>query len=187
LLGELAGCARLHRAGKFEFKTIGGNSSMKRVRAKWTVAGAIAIFVLIQLIQPSRTNPPVVPSRSLEAHVEVPPQVQAVLKRSCYDCHSNATVWPWYSHVAPVSWYVAHDVNEARSHVNLQNWEAQINEQEGKEHLGLFCKLIREGKMPPADYRVMHKGTDVSPEETTAVCAWSQKVGTVEDDDKKAD
>ena len=104
-----------------------------------------------------------VPSRSLEAHVDVPPEVQTVLKRSCYDCHSSATVWPWYSYVAPVSWYVAHDVNTARGHVNFQNWEAQINEQEGKEHLGLICKLIREGKMPPADYRVMHKGTDISP------------------------
>jgi hypothetical protein len=158
---------------------------MRRVSPKWIIVGTIAVLILIQIIQPSRTNPPVVASRSLEAHVEVPPEVQTVLKRSCYDCHSSATVWPWYSYVAPVSWYVTHDVNTGRGHVNFQNWEAQINEQEGKEHLGLVCKLIREGKMPPADYRVMHKGTDVSPEETTAVCAWSQKVGTAEDDDDK--
>jgi hypothetical protein len=160
---------------------------MRRVPAKWIVVGLVAILILIQIIQPSRTNPPVTPSRSLEAHVEVPPEVQAVLKRSCYDCHSSATVWPWYSHVAPLSWYLVHDVNTGRSHVNFQDWEAQVNEQEGKEHLGLTCKLIREGKMPPADYRVMHKGSDVSSEETNAVCAWSEKVGTSEDSDKKAD
>jgi hypothetical protein len=162
---------------------------MKRISAKWIVAGVIAVFLLMQLIRPSRTNPPVVASRALESHVDVPPEVQTVLKRSCYDCHSNATVWPWYSGVAPVSWYVANDVNVGRGHVNFQNWEAQINEQEGKEHLGLVCKLIREGKMPPAEYRVMHKGTDVSAEETAAVCAWSQKVGTSEDSDhdKKPD
>jgi hypothetical protein len=130
-----------------------------------------------------------VPSRSLEAHVDVPPDVQAVLKRSCYDCHSNSTVWPWYSHVAPVSWYVARDVNVARSHINLQDWESQINEQEGKEHLGLVCKLIKKGQMPPADYRVMHKTANVTPAETDSVCAWAQKVGTMEDSDsdKKAD
>ena len=160
---------------------------MRRVPAKWIVVGLVAILILIQIIPANRTNPPVNPSRSLEAHVEVPPEVQAILKRSCYDCHSSATVWPWYTHVAPVSWYVIHDVNTGRSHVNFQDWEAQVNEQEGKEHLGLTCKLVREGKMPPADYRAMHKGTDVSPEETNAVCAWSQKVGTVEDSDKKAD
>ena len=160
---------------------------MKRVPAKWIVVGSIAFLILIQIIQPSRTNPPVVPSRSLEAHVNVPPEVQSVLKRSCYDCHSSSTVWPWYSYVAPVSWYVAHDVNVGRSHVNLQDWEAQVNPQEGLEHLGLICKLVRNGNMPPADYRVMHKGTDVSPEETNAVCAWSQKFSAAEDSDKKGD
>jgi hypothetical protein len=156
---------------------------MKRVPTKWIVVGLVAILIIIQFIQPSRTNPSVTPSRSLEAHVLVPPDVQAVLKRSCYDCHSSSTVWPWYSHVAPVSWYVINDVNTGRSHVNFQDWEAQVNEKEGKEHLGLTCKLIRDGKMPPADYRVMHKGTDVSPEETNAICAWSQKFGDADDSD----
>jgi hypothetical protein len=160
---------------------------MKRVSATKIILGIIALFIVIQTIRLSRTNPPVIPSRSLEAHVEVPPQVLSVFKRSCYDCHSNSTVWPWYSNIAPVSWYVIRDVNVGRSHVNMQDWEAQINEQEGKEHLGLVCKLVREGKMPPADYRTIHKGTDISPAETEAICAWSQKVGTVEDDDKKHD
>jgi hypothetical protein len=160
---------------------------MKRVSASNIILGMLALFLAIQVIRPARTNPPVIPSRSLQAHVEVPPEVLSVMKRSCYDCHSNSTVWPWYSNIAPVSWYVIRDVNIGRSHINLQDWEAQINEQEGKEHLGLVCKLIREGRMPPADYRTMHKGTDVSLAETAAICAWSQKVGTVADDDKKDD
>jgi len=160
---------------------------MKRVPAKWMVLGVVAVLILIQFIKPSRTNPAVVPSRSLEAHVDVPPEVQAVLKRSCYDCHSSSTVWPWYSQVAPVSWYVAHDVNAGRRHVNFQNWEAQVNEQEGKEHLGLICKLVREGDMPPVEYRFIHRQTPVSPEETSAICAWSQKVGTTEDSDSDHD
>jgi hypothetical protein len=158
---------------------------MKRVSATKIVVGLIALFIVIQAVRLNRTNPPVIPSRALEAHVQVPPEVLSVLKRSCYDCHSNSTVWPWYSNIAPVSWYVIRDVNVGRSHVNLQDWEAQINEQEGKEHLGLVCKLVREGKMPPADYRTIHKDTNVTPAETEAICAWSQKVGTVEDDDKK--
>jgi hypothetical protein len=160
---------------------------MNRARAKWIVIALIVVLALSQFIKPRETNPPVTPSRSLEAHVQVPPEVQEVLKRSCYDCHSSATVWPWYSHVAPVSWYVARDVNVARGHVNFQDWEAQINPQEGKEHLGLICKLVRSGDMPPADYRFMHKGTDLSPAEVNAVCAWSQTFGSGEDSDKKAD
>jgi hypothetical protein len=160
---------------------------MKRVSATRIILGIVAVFIVIQAIRLSRTNPPVIPSRSLQAHVDVPPEVQTILKRSCYDCHSNSTVWPWYSNIAPFSWYVIRDVNVGRSHVNFQDWQAQINEQEGKEHLGLACKLVREGKMPPADYRTIHKGTNITPEETATICAWSQKVGTVEDDDKKHD
>jgi len=160
---------------------------MNRARAKWIVVSVIVILALMQLIQPNRTNPPVNASRSLEAHVQVPPDVQQVLMRTCYDCHSSATVWPWYSRVAPVSWYVANDVKTARGHINFQDWEAQVNAQEGKEHLGLICKLVRSGNMPPADYRFMHKGTDLSPSEVNAVCAWSQQFGSGEDSDKKAD
>src|SRR5579863_2506631 len=156
---------------------------MKRVTAKWIVLGVIAVLLLIQLIQPSRTNPPVVASRSLAAHMAVPPEVQSVLKRGCYDCHSSETVWPWYSHVAPVSWYVAHDVNVARSHVNFQDWEAQENPKEALEHLGLTCKLMREGKMPPADYLTMHKNANVSQADIETVCAWTQKVVPADDAD----
>jgi heme-binding protein len=156
---------------------------MKRVPAKWIVLGVIAVLLLIQLIQPSRTNPPVVASRSLAAHMAVPPDVDAVLKRGCYDCHSSETVWPWYSHVAPVSWYVAHDVNVARSHVNFQDWEAQENPKEALEHLGLTCKLMREGKMPPADYLTMHKNANVSQADIETVCAWTQKVVPADDAD----
>lgn len=160
---------------------------MKSARAKWIGIGVVALLILIQFIKPSETNPPVIASRSLEAHMQVPAEVQSIFKRSCYDCHSSATVWPWYAHVAPVSWYVARDVNVARGHVNFQNWEAQINEQEGKEHIGLMCKLVRNGDMPPADYRFMHKGTALSPSEVSTVCTWSQQFGSSEDSDKKAD
>lgn len=157
---------------------------MRRDRVMKIVLGALGVLILIQVIRPARTNPAVVPSRALEAHVPVPPEVLTVMKRSCYDCHSNSTVWPWYSNIAPVSWYVIRDVNIGRSHINLQDWEAQENEKEAKEHLGLMCKMVREGKMPPADYRTVHKGTEVTPEEVATVCAWSDKVGTADDGDE---
>jgi heme-binding protein len=155
---------------------------MKRPSAKSIVIGVVVILALIQLIPPSRTNPPVVASRSLATHMDVPPDVQAVYKRACYDCHSSETVWPWYSHVAPVSWYVAHDVNVGRSHVNFQDWEAQENQKEALEHLGLTCKLMQEGKMPPADYLLMHQNAKVSQADISTVCAWTQKVAPPEEE-----
>ena len=155
---------------------------MNRARVTKLAIGCVALLLVIQLIPASRTNPPVVASRSLAAHMNVPPEVQSVYKRACNDCHSNETVWPWYSHVAPVSWYVAHDVNVGRSHVNLEDWEAQESPKEANEHLGLTCKLMQEGKMPPADYLLIHRNANVSPADINAVCAWTQKVAPAEEE-----
>lgn len=156
---------------------------MKRPQAKWIIIGGIVVLALIQLIPPSRTNPPVVASRSLAAHMDVPPDVQVIFKRGCYDCHSSETVWPWYSHVAPISWYVAHDVNVGRSHVNFEDWEAQENPKEALEHLGLTCTLMQQGRMPPQDYLAMHRSASVSAADINTVCVWTQKVAPAGADD----
>ena len=155
---------------------------MKRPPAKSIGIGVVVVLALIQVIPASRTNPPVASSRSLAAHMDLPPEVQSVFKRACYDCHSSETVWPWYSHVAPVSWYVAHDVNVGRSHVNFQDWESQENQKEALEHLGLTCKLMQQGRMPPEDYLFIHKNASVSQADINTVCAWTQKVAPPEEE-----
>src|SRR6266513_2741101 len=85
----------------------------------------LALLVLlgaIQLIRPAKTNPSVEPASTINAKLAVDPAVSAILERSCKDCHSNRTVWPWYSSVAPASWIVTHDVNEGRGKMNLSEW-----------------------------------------------------------------
>jgi hypothetical protein len=152
--------------------------SMNMIRVKRIALALAAIFLLAQFVQPKRTNPPVVPSRSLEAHVPVPPNVLSILKRACGDCHSSETAWPWYSHIAPVSWFVADDVNMGRSHINFQDWEAQENPKEAAEHLALICKEVREKGMPPLTYRILHKESRLSEEDIATLCVWSQSFGT---------
>jgi hypothetical protein len=154
---------------------------MNMARVKRVALALVVVFLLAQFVQPKRTNPPVVSSRSLEAHVPVPQNVAPILKRACGDCHSSETVWPWYSHVAPVSWLVADDVNVGRSHINFQDWEAQENPKEAAEHLGLICKEVREKGMPPFTYRMIHKESRLSAQETEAICSWSQSVGATEE------
>jgi hypothetical protein len=150
---------------------------MNWFRVKIVAAVLVALFLIAQFVQPKRTNPPVVPSRSLQAHVPVPPDVSAILKRACADCHSSETLWPWYSHLAPLSWVVVDDVNTGRSHINFQDWEAQENPKEAAEHLTLICKEVREKGMPPFSYRLMHKKARLSSQEIDAICKWSQLVG----------
>ena len=151
---------------------------MNMIRVKRIALALVVVFLLAQFMQPKRTNPPVVPSRSLEAHVQVPPNVSSILKRACGDCHSSRTDWPWYSHVAPVSWFVADDVNMGRSHINFQDWEAQENPKEAAEHLALICKEVREKTMPPLTYRILHKEARLSDEDIATLCAWSQSFVT---------
>jgi hypothetical protein len=153
------------------------NLPMNMIRLKRIALALVAVFLLAQFVQPKRTNPPVVPSRSLEAHIQVPQNVVPILKRACGDCHSSETAWPWYSHVAPVSWLVADDVNVGRSHINFQDWEAQENQKEAVEHLTLICKEVREKGMPPLTYRIMHKDSRLSEEDIATICVWSQSFG----------
>jgi hypothetical protein len=86
---------------------------MPKLKARTAVFSLLALGILIQLIPIRRDNPPATGS------VAAPPEVMSILRRSCYDCHSNETIWPWYSRVAPVSWLVARDVHEGRRHVNF--------------------------------------------------------------------
>jgi hypothetical protein len=158
---------------------------MNKRRTMWTVIVLCGLFGLIQFVKPERSNPTVIASRTLESHVPVPAPVQSILKRSCYNCHSSETVWPWYSRVAPVSWLVADDVKQARQHINFQDWEAQVDPKEANEHLGLMCKQVRAGTMPPWSYRIMHKESPLSADDMNAVCSWSQAFAAPADSDEK--
>src|ERR1051325_2772912 len=80
----------------------------------------VVLLIVAQFIRPARTNTPVDPAKELQA----PQPVASILQRSCNDCHSNGTVWPWYAQVAPVSWLLARDVRQGRREMNLSEWTA---------------------------------------------------------------
>ncbi|MFT3713734.1 MAG: heme-binding domain-containing protein [Archangium sp.] len=131
--------------------------------------GFVAVLVLIQAIRPEHTNPEVTGDI-----VGVPPDVKLVLKKACYDCHSNETVWPWYSQVAPVSWLVARDVNDGRKHLNFSVWETY--EQKRKTHkLEEIEGEVSEGEMPMAIYLPMHPEAKLTEAEKNALIAWAKQ------------
>jgi heme-binding protein len=133
-------------------------------------------FMAVQFIPVSKTNPAVSPSQTLYATHSVPPNIQSILDRSCRDCHSNETVWPWYSQVAPASWLVSHDVKEARKEVNLSLW-GTYNDKRKKRKLEEMCEQVREGDMPDSTYTLIHRNARLTPEERAAICAWTDALG----------
>jgi hypothetical protein len=136
----------------------------------------IAGFILIQWVPFGRdhTNPPVVAEPNWAS-----PQTRDLAKRACFDCHSNETVWPWYSNIAPVSWLVLRDVEEGRGVINFSEWNASGSARSGREGRGggqEIAEVILEGKMPPLQYLPTHPDAVLSQAErqqlTSAVQAF---------------
>jgi hypothetical protein len=151
---------------------------MNMARVKNVLIALVAFLVVIQIFQPARSNPVAAPSRSLIAHVRVPEDVYSALIRSCGDCHSNQTRWPWYSRVAPLSWVITDDVNEGRRHMNFDDWEALEDPKQATDRLVGICEEITKKGMPPFSYRLVHAGTQLKTQEIASICSWSQRFRT---------
>lgn len=130
-------------------------------------AAALVVAVAIQFVPVKRSNPPI------RFEVEAPPEVVTILRRACYDCHSNQTRWPWYSRVAPVSWLVAWDVRRGREDLNFSEWPAF--DFEGQDHARSdIVKQIRRGKMPPPLYRLMHSESWLRADDRRRLLDWAR-------------
>ncbi|HET9249188.1 MAG TPA: heme-binding domain-containing protein [Actinomycetota bacterium] len=121
----------------------------------------IGVFLLIQVIPYGRdhTNPPVDAEPAWDS-----PATRELASAACFDCHSNETRWPWYTSVAPVSWFTQHDVEEGRETLNFSEWNRP---QETDE----VAEAIREGSMPPWTYRVLHPAARLSDAEIRRLIA----------------
>jgi len=119
---------------------------MKKM-AGYIVVGGIALLLLIQLVPYGRAheNPRVLSEPTWDT-----PQTRELAQRACFDCHSNETVWPVYSNVAPVSWLIAHDVDEGRRKLNFSNWTGQ------RQDLREIQRSLSGGKMPPWYFVLLH-------------------------------
>ena len=112
------------------------------------VAALIVLFLVIQIlpIGKDHTNPPVVSGPNWDS-----PATRDLAQRACFDCHSNETVWPWYSNIAPFSWLIYSDVVEGRQKMNFSEWT-----QGGSQEIDELMEVLQEGEMPPFQYLLMH-------------------------------
>lgn len=139
----------------------------------WVLLGGVGILGGIQLVRvPKKTNPPSDPSQSVFARMSVPEDVAAILKRACWDCHSNETVWPWYADVAPMMWTVRGHVVSGRAHLNFSEW-GKYSPEGVREILEELCKLVQRREMPPPSYLRAHKKARLSDADTATLCQWA--------------
>jgi hypothetical protein len=141
---------------------------------KWTVVILAIAFVAAQFIRPARTNPTFASTQTIENIVNVPPDVRTTLMRACGDCHSDQTEWPWYSHVAPTSWFVIDHVDSGRKHINLSEWVHPGHEPaDSIDRLKAMCREVQSGGMPLTSYLLIHWSSKLSADDVKRICEWS--------------
>lgn len=141
---------------------------------KWIFLVGACLFVVAQAIRPARTNPVSDQSLALESHTHLDSQVSVILDRSCADCHSNRTRWPWYTNVAPVSWFIVNHVNEARRDLNFSQW-GSYNSRRQNERLREMCDLAKAGEMPLSSYTPLHKHSALTTDDVKTLCDWTNR------------
>ncbi|HEV2691978.1 MAG TPA: heme-binding domain-containing protein [Verrucomicrobiae bacterium] len=125
-------------------------------------------FALLQLTNPARTNPPVI--NDMVAASAPPTHITAMLHAACYDCHSSETRWPWYSHVAPMSWLIVSDVREGRDRLNLSEWPTDAKR--AARRLENMSSEISSGDMPLVKYTKMHADARLTEAQRKELAEW---------------
>jgi hypothetical protein len=135
---------------------MGHNSVVGKI-IKWGLFGAIAIFLLIQLIPYGRSheNPPVTGEPNWNSD-----GTRQLTQDACFSCHSNETEYPWYSHIAPASWLIQRDIDEGRAALNFSEFDRD------QEEAGEAAETVADGEMPPLRYTIINSDARLSDEET---------------------
>jgi hypothetical protein len=133
-------------------------------------------FLAAQFVRPDFSNPPVVESETLYASTAVPAEVQHVLTRSCNDCHSNSTVYPWYSKVTPFNWFLAGHIDEGRHEMNFSEWNTYTSQKKIKK-LDEMCEQVEGGEMPLPSYLWIHRDAVLAEGDAKLLCDWAKVEG----------
>lgn len=149
---------------------------------KIILIGVLALVIVLQFFRIDKVNPKVVLSNDFIEISQPEQKIQKILRTSCYDCHSNETNYPWYSSVAPISWWLADHIEEAREHLNFSEW-GNYNEKKQKHKLHECYEEVEEGEMPLESYTWTHSEANLTNEEREYLENWFKSFGPFEDAD----
>lgn len=128
----------------------------------------LGVFFLLQFFPIDRSNPPV------KSEIQTSAEIKEILKRSCYDCHSNETVWPAYSYIFPASLLISHHVEEGREELNFSEFGLLAEKKQNKKIYEIW-EQVDEGEMPPKDYLLLHPNSKLSDKDKEILKQWSDR------------
>jgi hypothetical protein len=130
----------------------------------------LAAFILIQFIRPEKNNSEN-EMNAISTVMEIPVEVAKIIEASCADCHSNSTKYPWYSEIAPASWYLAQHVNEGKENLNFSEWTA-YNKDQQKHVLKDIMEVLNEREMPLISYLLIHEEAKLTENQYQILYDW---------------
>ena len=134
------------------------------------IVWGVGFLLLLQFVQIDIPKPP---KATAQDEIKAPKEKMAILKKSCYDCHSNNTKYPWYSDIAPISWQVHSNIKNGRAWMNFSIWNKYDEKKKQKLYKGIVDAL--NIKMPPAEYLLVYKEARLSPKERKLLQDWAKK------------
>lgn len=135
------------------------------------IAGA---FVVMQFFGIDQSNAPIVPSETLAAAVAVPADINQILSRSCSDCHSNQTTYPWYANVQPAGWFLADHIDAGRRELNFSKFNTYDPAKKSRK-LNEICDEVNAASMPLPSYLWIHRKAVISASDAAALCDWATR------------
>ena len=130
-------------------------------------------MILIQFIRPQRNNGNAFGRNDISHDVHIPATVMKILKKSCFDCHSNQTRYPWYAEINPVGWWLNHHVNEAKDELNFSEFVTYDSTKKQKK-LDEIAGEVQEHKMPLKSYTFLHQETKLNNEQVSTLVSWTK-------------
>ena len=148
---------------------------LKLIKVKYVFIGLLLVSLLAQLIQIDKNEPTHLPQDDILIAENAYPEVVKIMHSACYDCHSYETQYPWYSSIAPISWWTKNHVNEARQSINFSDWtHFSRTRQDKKLH---ECMVeIQEGKMPLKSYTYLHREAILTDAQRQTLLTWFQTI-----------
>jgi hypothetical protein len=143
----------------------------KLISVKYILLSILALMIIVQFLPSKVKNPKVITENDLISITKPEKEIETILRNSCYDCHSNETKFPWYSKVAPASWFLNSHIEKGRSHFNFSNWKTYSAE--NQISISQNCiEEIKDGEMPLWSYTLLHSEAKLNSEEKEKLISW---------------
>ena len=143
----------------------------KHFTPKKILVSLLILLLVAQFFRIDKTNLEINLAKDFVTITSAPVEVQTILQTSCYDCHSNNVVYPWYSNIAPLSWWLKHHVDEGREHLNFSEW-GTYSAKKADHKLEECVEMIEEDEMPMASYTLMHGNAKLNEAQKTMLTTW---------------